>query len=110
MAKEHGFVASYAPQVDIATASKVFGPNPDGTPYVMPKIGDALSKLWVLEKGWNEADIPQRPWIVKGHMLRGSVTAIVAPGGGGKVVADARLGRVHGARRGLREVPATAAV
>jgi nucleotide-binding universal stress UspA family protein len=40
--------------------------------------------LWRVNQGWNEVDIAPRPWIVKGYLLRGSVTVVSGPGSAGK--------------------------
>ncbi len=32
-------------------------------------------------EAWNEADIPARPWLAVGYLLRGAVTVVVGPGG-----------------------------
>jgi len=40
--------------------------------------------IWQSEGGWAEADIPRRPWIVPGYIMRGSVTVIAGAGSAGK--------------------------
>jgi hypothetical protein len=40
--------------------------------------------IWKIDQSWLETDIPNRPWIVKGFLLRGSVTVISGPGSAGK--------------------------
>lgn len=32
--------------------------------------------LWVESDGWSEGEIPQRPWIARGYLLRGAVTVL----------------------------------
>jgi hypothetical protein len=41
-------------------------------------VEDATRKpaLWVESGGWSEGDIPQRPWIARGYLLRGAVTIL----------------------------------
>lgn len=40
--------------------------------------------LWQMPDEWDERDIPMRPWVAPGHLLRGAVTVVSGPGGGGK--------------------------
>lgn len=40
--------------------------------------------LWSLVGGWSEVDIPQRPWIARGYLMRGAVTVLSGPGSAGK--------------------------
>lgn len=40
--------------------------------------------LWQSAGGWAEADIPKRPWIVPGYIMRGSVTVLAGAGSAGK--------------------------
>ena len=40
--------------------------------------------LWQMPGEWDERDIPMRPWVAPGHLLRGAVTVVSGPGGGGK--------------------------
>jgi hypothetical protein len=35
--------------------------------------------LWIDAGAWNEADIPKRPWIVQGYLLRNAVTVLSGP-------------------------------
>ncbi len=44
-------------------------------------INEPTPPIWVNTAVWVEADIPPRPWIVPGYLLRGGVTLVVAPGG-----------------------------
>jgi hypothetical protein len=37
--------------------------------------------IWFDDSEWDEGAIPRRPWLAVGYLLRGSVTAIVGPGG-----------------------------
>lgn len=46
--------------------------------------GAAPSSLWIDDQPWSEADLPQRPWIVRGYLLRGHVTLIAGAGAAGK--------------------------
>src|SRR3954465_9711751 len=41
--------------------------------------GSTPPALWVDTDSWVEADIPRRPWVVKGYAMRGAVTVIVGP-------------------------------
>jgi RecA-family ATPase len=40
--------------------------------------------LWHSDDEWNEADIPRRPWIARGYILRGACTALAGAGSAGK--------------------------
>lgn len=40
--------------------------------------------LWQSAGGWAEVDIPKRPWIVPGYIMRGSVTVLAGAGSAGK--------------------------
>lgn len=40
--------------------------------------------LWIDSEAWEEASIPERPWIARGYLLRGAVTALSGIGSGGK--------------------------
>jgi len=40
--------------------------------------------LWTYQEGWNETDIPIRPWIAKGYFMRGAVSVFSGPGSAGK--------------------------
>lgn len=40
--------------------------------------------LHIATDPWAEADLPQRPWIAKGYLLRGSVTVLAGQGAAGK--------------------------
>jgi hypothetical protein len=50
---------------------------------VAPAIG-AAPALWTDSGDWSEAAMPQRPWIVPGYLMRGSVTVLAGPGSAGK--------------------------
>jgi hypothetical protein len=54
-------------------------PEPDPTEPGSPK-----SPLWVRQGPWNPAEIPRRPWLAPGYLLRGSVSILGGAGGGGK--------------------------
>ena len=51
-------------------------PTPDRRPAVPAITVDA--------EPWSEADIPLRPWLAKGYLLRGAVTVVSGPGSAGK--------------------------
>lgn len=40
--------------------------------------------LWMITEPWQETDIPLRPWIARGYIMRGSVSVISGPGSAGK--------------------------
>ena len=40
--------------------------------------------LWTQSDPWVEADIPRRPWLARGYLLRGSVTVLAGMGSAGK--------------------------
>ena len=40
--------------------------------------------LWASTASWVEADIPKRPWVVQGYLMRGSVTIMSGAGSAGK--------------------------
>jgi hypothetical protein len=48
------------------------------------KLAAGSKVLWRVSEGWSESDIAPRPWIVKGYLLRGSVTVVSGPGSAGK--------------------------
>src|SRR4051812_38624471 len=50
--------------------------NPGG--IHVEELPDAL---WYEDGAWDESQIPFRPWLAIGYLLRGSVTAVVGPGG-----------------------------
>ena len=45
----------------------------------IPSDGDQPAAVWVDDGDWIEADIPRRPWIAPGFLLRGAVTLLVGP-------------------------------
>lgn len=55
--------------------------RPAGVPATAHAIREAL---WLDTEAWDEADIPKRPWVVRGYLLRGAVTIAAGPGGAGK--------------------------
>ena len=59
-------------------------PPPELPPYVAPEPTEVDKLLWTITKGWNEKDIPPRPWIAKGYLLRSAVTVLSGPGSAGK--------------------------
>lgn len=40
--------------------------------------------LWEIAEAWDEAAIPQRPWVAKGYLMRGCVSVLSGPGSAGK--------------------------
>jgi hypothetical protein len=42
------------------------------------------SLIWLIDEPWAESDIPLRPWIVRGFLLRGSLTVVSGAGSAGK--------------------------
>lgn len=68
-----------------------------------PRAGSGAPPIWVQAGAWDEASIPQRPWIARGYLLRGAVTVLAGMGSAGKsslCVAWAcavALGERHGA-------------
>lgn len=42
------------------------------------------SILWSITEPWNSADIPVRPWLARGYLMRRSLTVISGPGSAGK--------------------------
>ena len=46
--------------------------------------GPTRAALWRDEGAWNPADIPRRPWIVPGYLMRGSASVLSGQGAGGK--------------------------
>src|SRR5690348_9457677 len=40
--------------------------------------------IWVATRAWDEASIPERPWIARGYLLRGAVTIAAGMGSAGK--------------------------
>ncbi len=39
-------------------------------------VEDAKAALWAEADGWSEGDIPQRPWIARGFLMRGAITVL----------------------------------
>lgn len=39
---------------------------------------------WISREAWSEAEIPRRPWVVPRYLMRGAVSVLAGPGGGGK--------------------------
>lgn len=49
--------------------------------------GDLLgtvAPIWINAEEWAECDIPARPWIAPGYLIRGAVTVLSGPGSAGK--------------------------
>lgn len=57
-------------------------------PYVNGHaVADAparLPALWTLTEPWLVADIPRRPWIARGYLMRGAITVLSGPPSAGK--------------------------
>lgn len=56
----------------------------DGAPEIPATKAAEKTRLWVIDQPWSEKDIPSRPWVVRGFLLRGSITVISGPGSAGK--------------------------
>lgn len=52
------------------------------SPEARAKAGHDV--LWSLLEPWEEKDIPTRPWIARGYIMRGAVTVLSGPGSAGK--------------------------
>jgi hypothetical protein len=71
-------------------AGKLFRMASDAWPgWKRPSEGhtkdqDSPDPLWCDTDDWVEADIPKRPWIAPGRLLRGSVTLVTGPPSGMK--------------------------
>jgi AAA domain/Primase C terminal 2 (PriCT-2)/Bifunctional DNA primase/polymerase, N-terminal len=52
------------------------------SPEVRKQAGDDV--IWTIAEPWNEADIPVRPWLARGYLMRRSVTVVSGPGSAGK--------------------------
>jgi hypothetical protein len=50
----------------------------------LPEPESEFVATWADDDAWDEAAIPQRPWIAPGYALRRAVTAVAGPGGAGK--------------------------
>ncbi len=48
------------------------------------KTETSVDALWHADNEWTEADIPLRPWIVPGYIMRGSVSLLAGAGSAGK--------------------------
>ncbi len=51
----------------------------DGTPYQAPPAA-----IWRHQGQWDEAAIPQRPWVVPRYLMRGTVSLLAGPPSAGK--------------------------
>jgi hypothetical protein len=66
--------------------------------------------IWADDEEWNEAEIPERPWVARGYALRGHVTVVAGPPSGLKSslmlawAAAGALGREHGSFRPVEAV------
>jgi hypothetical protein len=45
---------------------------------------DPGNALRILDTGWDEKDIPLRPWVARGYLMRGAVTVLSGQGSAGK--------------------------
>jgi hypothetical protein len=48
------------------------------------KAGKPLSSLWKDQGEFTASEIPKRPWVVEGYLLRGAVSVLSGQGAGGK--------------------------
>jgi len=60
----------------------IWGDN--GKVPALRPVDNTNSALWVKTGSWVEEDLPKRPWIAKGYLLRSSVTVIAGAGAAGK--------------------------
>jgi hypothetical protein len=63
------------------------GPGPDDEIEIEPPPGtpkEEGASLWVIEQAWKSVDIPRRPWIARGYLMRGSLTVVSGAGAAGK--------------------------
>ena len=81
-------------------AAKPAGPppgHPAGEPWQPPgakrdrKRAEPGGALIATDVEWREADIPRRPWIAPGYLLRGAVTILAGPPGASKSTAALNL-------------------
>ena len=56
----------------------------DGKVRPLRPVDNETPALWVKTGTWVEEQLPKRPWIAKGYLLRGSVTVIAGAGAAGK--------------------------
>ena len=56
-------------------------PKPNGQHQPTAKL---LAPLWISQQDWTEDEIPARPWVAPGYLLRGAVTVLAGPGSAGK--------------------------
>jgi hypothetical protein len=72
-------------QTKVAHLYEKWGATPDEE--TEGRQGDLLgtvAPIWTNAKAWSEADIPPRPWIAPGYLIRGAVTVLSGPGSAGK--------------------------
>lgn len=55
-----------------------------GEVVALPGAAPVSSRLWIDAAPWSEIDLPRRPWIVRGYLIRGSVTLLAGAGSAGK--------------------------
>ena len=60
------------------------GKRAPGGGFRVDQDGNVVDGVSVTTEDWVEEDIPQRPWIVPGYILRGAVTILAGEGGVGK--------------------------
>lgn len=49
-----------------------------------PPIEPAKQALWAILDPWHECDIPTRPWVARGYIMRNAVNVVSGPGSAGK--------------------------
>lgn len=55
-------------------------PDTDGfAAYEAAREAPKPAPIWIDDAGWVESDIPRRPWIAPGYLLRGAVTLLIGP-------------------------------
>lgn len=67
-----------------AAAVAQFSVIPGGRRAAPRAAGSTQPAIWVQAGEWDEASIPQRPWIARGYLLRGAVTVLAGMGSAGK--------------------------
>ena len=55
-----------------------------GEPIIEPAAETYSESLWVIREAWMEAEIPRRPWIARGYLMRGSITVVSGASAAGK--------------------------
>jgi hypothetical protein len=79
------------PEREAQPAERVaFGIGSRPTTTHDPETGEILEPakppavLWVDDAEWAETDIPKRPWVAPGYLMRGAVACLSGQGSGGK--------------------------